>query len=167
MLKKFCVIKAMIFPVVMYGCDNWTINNGEQWRTDTFELCCWTRLLRIHWTTRRSKQSMLKKINHEYLLEGLMLKLKLKYLGQLMWRTYSLEKTLLLGKIEVRGRRGRQRLRWWMASLTRCTWVWTSSWCWWRRGRPGMLQSMELQRVGHDWETELSWTYPIPNAICN
>ena len=167
MLKKFCVIKAMIFPVVMYGCDNWTINNGEQWITDAFELWCWTRLLRVHWTTRRSHQSTLKEINHEYLLEGQMLKLKLQCLGQLMWRTYSLEKTLLLGKIEVRGRRGWQRLRWWMASPTQCTWVWTISRSWWTIGRPGVVQSMGLQRVRHDWATEVNWTYPIANAICN
>ena len=102
----------MTFPVVMYGCDHWTINNGEQWKIDAFELWCWTRLLRIHWTTRRSNQSMLKEINHEYLFKGPMLKLKLQYFGQLMWRTYSLEKTLLLGKIEGRRRRGWQRMKW-------------------------------------------------------
>ena len=93
--KKFTIIKAMIFPVVMYGCDSWTIKNGDQWRTDGFELWFWTRLLRVPWTTRRSNKSMLKEINLEYSLEGAMLKLKLQYFGQLMWRNYSLEKILL------------------------------------------------------------------------
>ena len=167
MLKNFSIIKAMIFLVVMYRCDNWTIKNGEWWRIDGFELWSWTRLLRVHWTKRRPNQSMLKEINHEYLLEGQMLKLKLQYFGQLMWRTYSLENTLFLGKIEGRRRRGRQRMSGWMASLTRYTWVWTISRSWWRTGRPGMLQSMGFQRVGHDWATELNWTYPIANAICN
>ena len=111
LLKKFSKIKAMIFQVFMYGCDNWTIKNGEWWRIDGFELWYWTRLLRIHWTTRRSNQSMLKEINREYLLEGPMLKLKLQYLSQLMWRTFSLEKTILLAKIES-WRRIRQRMRW-------------------------------------------------------
>ena len=109
--KKFNIIKAMMFPIVMYGCESWTIKNGEWWRTDSFELSYWTRLLRVPWTTRRSNKSMLKEINLEYSLEGAMLKLKLQYFGQLMWRNYSLEKILLLGKIEGRRRRGWWRMR--------------------------------------------------------
>ena len=101
----------MVFSVVMYGCESWTIKKAKYPRIDAFELWCWRRLLRVPWTARRSKQSILKEISPEYLLEGLMLKLKLQYFGHLMRRTYSLEKTLMLGKIEV-GRRGRQRMRW-------------------------------------------------------
>ena len=100
------------FPVVMYGCESWTIKKAECWRTDAFEVWCWRRLLRVPWTARRSNQSILKEINPEYSLEGLMLKLKLQSFGHLMWRTDSLEKTLVLGKIEGRWRRRRQRMRW-------------------------------------------------------
>ena len=101
------------FPVVMCGCESWTIKKAEHWRSDAFDLWCWRRLLRVPWTARRSNQSILKKINSEYSLEGLMLKLKLQYFGHLMRRTNSLEKTLMLGKIEGRRSRGRQRIRWW------------------------------------------------------
>ena len=150
----------MIFPVVIYGCESWTIKKAEHWRIDAFELWCWRRLLRVPWTARISNQSVLKEISPEYTLEGLMLKLKLKlklqYFGHLMWRTDFLEKTLMLGKTEGGRRRGRQRMRW-MASLTRWTWIWINSRSWWRTGRPGMLQSMGLQRVGYDWATELKW----------
>ena len=101
---------------------------------------------------------IIKEIKPEYSLEGPMLKLSLQYFGQLMWRTDSLEKTLLLGKIEGRRRRGRQRMRWLVASLTQWVWVWASSGSWWWTGRPGVLQSMWSQRVGHDWVTKLNWT---------
>ena len=109
---KLRLVKAMVFPVVMYGCESWTIKKAEPWRIDAFELWCWRRLLRVPWTTRRSNQSTLKEISPEYSLEGLMLKLKLQYFGPLMWRTDSLEKTLMQGKIEGRRRRGWQRMRW-------------------------------------------------------
>ena len=109
--KKVHLVKAMVFPVVTYGCESWTIKETESWRIDAFELWCWRRLLRVPWTARRSNQSILKDINPEYSLEGLMLKLKLQYFGHLMWRTDSLEKTLMLGKIEGRRRRGRQRMK--------------------------------------------------------
>ena len=102
----------MVFPVVMYGCESWTIRKAEHQRIDAFELWCWRRLLRIPWTARRSNQSILKEISPEYSLEGLMLKLKLQYFGHLMRRAYSFEKTLMLGKIEGRRRSGRQRMRW-------------------------------------------------------
>ena len=109
---KVCLVKAMVFPIVMYGYESWTINNSECRRSDAFEVWCWRRLLRVPWTARRSKQSILKEISPEYSLEGLMLKLKLQYIGHLIQRTDSLEKTLLLGKIEGRRRRGGQRMRW-------------------------------------------------------
>ena len=102
----------MVFPVVMYGCESWTIKKAEHWRTDAFELWCWRKLLRVPWTARRSNQSILKEISPEYSLEGLMLKLKLQYFGHLMQRTDSFEKTLMLGKIEGGRRRGWQRMRW-------------------------------------------------------
>ena len=102
----------MLFPVVMYGCKIWTIKKAECWRIDAFELWCWRRFLRVPWTARRSNQSILKEISPEYSLEGLMFKLKVQSFGHLMWRSDSLEKTLMLGKIEGRRRRGRQRMRW-------------------------------------------------------
>ena len=112
LLTKVHLVKAMVFPVVMYGCEIWTINKAESWRTDAFVLWCWRRLLRVPWTARRSNQSILKEISVEYSLEGLMLKLKLQYFGHLIWRTDSLEKTLMLGKIEGGRRREQQRMRW-------------------------------------------------------
>ena len=112
MSTKVCLVKAMVFPVVMYGCESWTVKKAEHQRINAFELWCWRRLLRVPWTARRSNQSILKEITPEYSLEGLMLKLKLQYFFYLMWRTDSLEKTLMLGKIEGGRRRGRQRKRW-------------------------------------------------------
>ena len=103
---KVHIVKAMIFPVVMYGCESWTIKNAECWRIDAFELWCWRRLLRVPWTTRRSNQSILKEISLEYSFEGLMLKLKLQYFSHLMWRTNSMEEILMLEKIEGGSRRG-------------------------------------------------------------
>ena len=111
MPTKVHIVKAMVFPVVMYGCERWTIKKAECQRIDAFELRCWRRLLRVPWTAKRSNQSILKEINPEYSLAGLMLKLKLQYFGYLMQRTDSFEKTLMLGKIEG-GRRGQQRMRW-------------------------------------------------------
>jgi len=108
----FCLVKAMVFPVIMYGCEHWTIKKAECWRIDAFELRCWRKLLRVPWTVRRSNHPVLKEISLEYSSEGLMLKLKLQYFGHLIWRNYSLEKTLMLGKIEGRKRRGWQRMRW-------------------------------------------------------
>ena len=110
--NKVCLVKSMAFPVVMYGCESWTINKAERQRIDAFELWCWRRLLRLPWSARRSNQSILKEISPEYSLEGLMLKLKLHYFGHLMQRADSFEKTLVLGKIEGRRKRGRQRMRW-------------------------------------------------------
>ena len=109
---KVRIVKAIVFPVVMYGCESWTIKKAEHKRIDAFELWCWKRLLRVPWKARKSNQSTVKEINSEYSLEGLTLKLKLQYSGHLMQRTDSLEKTLMLGKIEGRRRRGQQRMRW-------------------------------------------------------
>ena len=109
---KVCLVKAIVFPVVVYGCESWTVKKAEHWRTDTFELWCWRRLLRVPWIERRCNQSILKEISTEYSLEGLMLKLKLQYFGHLMGRADSLEKILMLGKSEGRSRRRWQRMRW-------------------------------------------------------
>ena len=147
---KVRLVKAMVFPVVMYGC--------ESRRIDALELWCWNRLLRVPWTARRSNQSMLKEISPGCSLEGLMLKLKLQYFGHLVWRADSLEKTLMLGGIEDRRRRGWQGWDGWMASPTWWRWVWVNSRSWWWTGRPGVLRFMGSQRVGHNWATELKWT---------
>ena len=111
-ISKVCLVKVMVFPVVMCGCESWTIKKAEHQRTDAFELWCWRRLLRVPWTSRRSNQSILKEISPGCSLEGLMLKLKFQYFGHLMWRTDSLEKTLMLGKIEGGRRRGWQGMKW-------------------------------------------------------
>ena len=150
--------KAMIFPAVMYGWESWTIKKAEHWRIDAFELWCWRRLFRVPWTARRSNQSFLMEISPGCSLEGLMLKLKLQYFGHLMGRADSFEKTLMVGKIEGRRRRGRWRMRWLDGITDSRIWVCVNSRSWWWIGRPGVLQSMRLQRVGHDWATELNWT---------
>ena len=147
----------MVVPVVMYGYESWTIKKAERWRIDAFELRCLRRFLRVHWITRRSNQSILREISPGYFLEGLMLKLKLQYFGHLMRRADSLERPWCWERLKA-GREGDDR-GWdgWMASLTRCTWVWISSGSWWWTGRPVVLRSMGLQRVGHDWITEQNW----------
>ena len=122
------LIKAMLFPIVTYGCESWTIKKAKCRRTDAFVLWCWRRLLRGPWAARRSNQCILKEVSPEYSLEGLMLKLKLQSFGHLMQRADSLETTLMLGKTEGRRRRGWQRMRWLMASLTEWTWVWVKLW---------------------------------------
>ena len=134
----------------MYGGECWTIKKAECWRIDAFGLWCWRILLRDPWTAR-SNQPILKKISPEYSLEGLMLKLKLRYFGHLMWRANSLKKTLILERLKA-GEEGDDR-RWdcWMASPIQWTWVSADSGRWWRTGKPGVLQSMGWQRVGHDW----------------
>ena len=144
----------MVFPVVMYGCESWTVKTAECWRIDAFELWCWRRLLRVPWTARRSNQSVLKEISPGCSLEGMMLKLKLQYFGHLMRRVDSLEKTLML-----RGIGGDRGWDGWMASLTQWTWVWVNSGSWWWTGRPGVLRFMGSQRVRHDWATELNWYF--------
>ena len=143
----------MVFPVVMYGCESWTIKKAEHLRIDAFELWCCRRLLRVPWTAWRSNQSILKEISPEYSLEGLML--KLQYFGHLMWRTDSFQKTWCLERLKA-GEGDDRGWDGWVASLTRWTWVWVGSGSWWWTGKPGVLQSMGSQRVGHDWATELT-----------
>ena len=152
---KFRLVKAMVLPVVMYKCESWTTKKAEHGRIDAFELWCWRRLLRVSWTAARSNQSILKEISPECSSEGLMLKLKLQYFGHLMWRADSFEKTLMLGKIKGRRKRGQQRM-WWLDGITNTMDMsWVNSRSWRCTGRPGVLQSMGLQRV--DWSTELNW----------
>ena len=154
---KVCLVKVMVCPLVMYRCESWTIKKAECQRIDAFELWFWRRLLRVPWTARRSNQLILKEMSSEYSLEGLMLKRKLKYFGHLMGGVGSFEKTLMLGKTEGRRRKGQQKIRCSMASPIWWIWVWASSRsCWWT-GRPGVLQSMGWQRVGHNWAAELNW----------
>ena len=152
------------FLVVMYGCDSWTVKKAERQRIDSFELWCWRRLLRVPWTARRANLSILKEINPEYSLEGLMLKLKFQYFGHLMWRTDSLKRPWCWERLKAGGEGDNRGWDGWMASPTWLTWVWASSWSWWWIGKPGVLQSMGSQRIGHDWATELDWRDEIEIA---
>ena len=136
---KVRLFKAMVFPVVMYGCESWTIKKAEPRRIDAFELWCWRRLLRVPWTSRRSNQSILKEIGPGCSLEGLMLKLKLQYFGHLIQKADSLEKTLMLGKIEGRRRRGRQKMRWLDGITDSMDMGLGEPWSWWWTGRPDVL----------------------------
>ena len=149
---KVHLVKAMVFPVVVYGCESWTIKKAEHRRADAFELWCWRRFLRVPWTARRSNQSILKETSPGCSLQGLMLKLKLQYLatwceGLTPWKRPWCWERLKAGEGDERGWDGR------MASLTQWTWVWVNSGSWWWTGRPGVLWFMGLQRVGHDWAT--------------
>ena len=151
----------MVFPVVMYGCESWTVKKAERRRIDASGLWCWRRLLRVPWTARRSNQSILKEISPGYSLEGMMLKLKLQYFGHLMQRVNSLEKTLMLGRLRVGGEGDNRGWDGWMASPTRWMWVWVNSRSWWWAERPGVLLFMGSQRVEHNWVTELNWTWGV------
>ena len=151
---KVCLVKVLVFPVVMYGCETWTIKKAECQSIDAFELWCWRRLLRVPRTARRSNQLILKEINPEYSLEGLMLKLKLQSFVYLMQRADSLEKALMLGKTEGKRRRGWQRMRCLDGITDSVNMSLSKFQRWWRTGKPGELQSIVLQRVKHNWATE-------------
>ena len=153
---KVHLAKAMVFPVVMHGCERWTIKKAEHWRIDAFELWCWRRLLRVPWTARRSNHSIIREISPEYSLEGLKLKLKLQYFGYLMWRTNSLEKILMLGKTEGRRRRGQWRMRWLDGASMRHE-LEQAPGVSDRQGSQVWPQSMGSQRVRHNWLTDLNW----------
>ena len=149
------ILLLILLIHLLYGCESWTIKKAECWRIEAFELRCW-RFLRVPCTARKSNQLILKEISPEYSLEGLIQ--KLQYFGHLMWTTNSLEKTLVLGKIEGRRKRGWwQRIKWLDGITDVMAWVWVGSGSWWWTAKPGILQSMGLQRVGHDWVTELKW----------
>ena len=151
---KVCLVKAMVFPLVMYGCESWTIKKAEHRRIAALELWCWRRFLRVRWTARRSNQSILKEISPEYSFEGLILKLKLQYSGHLMQRINSLEKPWRWERLKVGGERDDRGWDSWMASPTRWTWVWVGSGSWWWTGKPDVLQSMGLQ----SWTRLSDWT---------
>ena len=155
---KVRLVKAMVFPVVMYGCESWTIKKAERWRIDAFELWCWRRLLRVPWTARRSNQSILKNISPGCSLEGLMLKLKRQHFGHLMQELTHLKRPWCWERLRAGGEGGDRGWDGWMASLTQWTWVWVDSGSWWWTGRPSVLRFMGSQRVGQDWVTELNWT---------
>ena len=155
---KVCLVKAMVFPVVMYGCESWTVKKAECQRIDAFALWCWRRLLRVPWTVRKSSQSILKEISPGCSLEGLMLRLKLQSFGHLMQRADSFERPWCWERLRAGGEGDDRGWDGWVASLTRWTWVWASSRSWWWTGRPSMLQSMGSQRIRHGWATELNWT---------
>ena len=145
----------MVFPVVMYTCNSWTIKKTEHWRIDAFELYCWRRLLRVPQTARRSNQSILKEINLDYSLEGLML--KVQYFGHLMQRANALERPRCWERLRVGREKGHRGLDGWMTSLTQWTWVWANSGWWWRIRKPGVLQFTGLPRVRYDLVTEQWW----------
>ena len=155
---KVRLVKAVVFPVVRYGYESWSIKKAEGQRIDAIELWCWRRLLRVPWTARRSNQSILKEVSPRCSLEGLMLKLKLQYFGHLMQRADSFEKILMLEKLKVGGEGDDRAWDGWMASLTQWTWVWVNSGSWWWTGRSGLLHSVGSQRVGHECGTELNGT---------
>ena len=153
LLTKVHIVKTIIFPVVMHGCESWTINMAECWRIDAFELWCWRRLFRVPWTARRTKQSILKEINPEYSLEGLVLKLNFQNFGHLMGRANSLEKILMLEMVEGRRRRGRQGMRWLDGIRDSMDVGSRKLWEIWRTGKPGVLQSMG-HKESHNWATK-------------
>ena len=154
---------AMVFPVLTYWRENWTIKKAEHRRTDALEWWCWRRLLRVPWTTRGSKQSILKEISPEYSLEGLILKLIVHYFATWCKEVTHLKRPWCWERLRAGGEKDDRGWDGWMASPTQWTWVWVDSGSWWWTGRPGMLQPIGSQRVGHDWMTELNWYLRILN----
>ena len=150
LLTKFCLVKAMAFPAVMYGCENWAIKKSEHWRIDVLELWCWRRLLRVPWTARRSNQSILRGISPEYPLEGLMLKLKLQYFGHWCEELSHWKRPWCWETLKAGGEEGNRGWDGWMASLIQWTWIWAKPWRQWKTGKPGVLQFIGSQRVGHN-----------------
>ena len=159
---KVHLVKALLFRVVMYGCESWTVKKAECQRIDVFELWCRRRLLWVPWTARRSNQCILKETSPGCSLEGLMLRLKLQYYGHLMQRVDSFKESLMMRGSGGKRRRDNRGWDGWITSPTQCTWVWLNSESWWWTRRPGVLQSMGSQRVGHDWATKLSWSPFLP-----
>ena len=173
LLTKVRLVEAVVFPIAMYGCESWTIRKDEHWRIDAFELWCWRRLLRVSWTERRSNQSILKEISPEYSLGGLMLKLKLQYIGHLIWRTDSLKKTMMLGKTEC-SRRGWQRMRWLDGITNSMDMSIASSGSLWWTGRPGspwdhkesdMTERLKLRHKMKFLEAASSWSQTVTPAF--
>ena len=155
--SKVCIIKTMVLPVVMYGCESLTIKKAEHQRIDSFELWCWRRLLRVLRMARRSNQTILKEISPEYSLEGLIVEAETPTLWPLDAKNWLIRKDPEAGKDWRQEEKGKTEDNGWMASLTQWTWIWASSRSWWWTGWPGMLQSMGSQRVGHNRGTELNW----------
>ena len=172
LLKKVHLVKAMVFPLVMYGCESWTIRKVERWRIDVLELWCWRRLLRVPWTARRSNQSILKEISPEYSLAGLMLKLKLQYFGHLMLRTTHLKTLLCWERLKAGGEGDDRGWDGWMVWPTQWTWVWASSQSWWWTWRPGMRSPWGRKEL--DTTEWLKWTelnpclciHSLPRLVC-
>ena len=158
MPTKVHLVKAMVFPVVMYGCENWTIKKAEHWSIDAFELWCWRRLLRVPWTARRSNQSILKEINLNVHWKDWCWSWNSNTLATWCEELSHLKRPWCWERLKAGGEGDDRGWDGWIASLTQWTWVWVNSGSWWWTGRPGMLQSMGSQRVTHDWVTELNWT---------
>ena len=154
---KVRLVKAMVFPAVINGCESWTIKKSERWKIDAFELWCWWRLLRVPWNARRTNQSILKDISPGCSLEGLRLKLKLQYFGHLMRRVDSWKRPWCWEGLGAGGEGDDRGWDGWIASPTRWTWVWVNPGSWWWTGKPGVLRFMGSQKVGHGWAIELNW----------
>ena len=160
-----CLVTAMVFPIVMYGCESWTIKKVECRRIDAFELWCWRRLLRIPWTARRSNQSILKEISSEYSLKGWCWSWNSNPLATWCEELTHLRRPWCWERLKVGGEGYDRGWDGWMASLTQWTWVWVNSGSWWCTGRPGVLQSMGSQRVRYDWATKLNWTSSTEKSL--
>ena len=167
LLTKFHIVKAMVFPVVMYRCESWPIKKAELWRIGAFELWCWRRLLRVPWTARRSNQSILKEISPEYSSwKDWCWSWSSNTLATWCKQSTHLKRPWCWQRLKVGGEEDNGGWDSWMSSPTQCTWVWINSRSWWWTGRPGVLQSMGSQKVGHNWMTELNWTETMGSSEC-